>query len=114
MVDLSTVVSAALYAAENLERWAGVEGVEEADGVQGEKEADGTQGEEEVKQDEHAHREDPGKHWHTTIHKQSKGLAVNISCVSLPHYPPFPSLPVSLSSFSSSSSFFRLPPPPHF
>ncbi|KAL1695005.1 Aldehyde/histidinol dehydrogenase [Schizophyllum commune] len=70
MVDLSPVVSAALYAAENLKRWAGVEGVEGADGVQGE---------EEVRQDELAHREDSGKHWHTTIHKQPKGLVVNIS-----------------------------------
>ncbi|KAL1710473.1 Aldehyde/histidinol dehydrogenase [Schizophyllum commune] len=63
MVDLSPVVSAALYAAENLERWAGVEGVWEQEELVHTKERE----------------EEKGSRWHTTIHKQPKGLVVNIS-----------------------------------
>ncbi|KAL1721986.1 Aldehyde/histidinol dehydrogenase [Schizophyllum commune] len=62
MVDLSPVVSAALYAAENLERWAAVEGVEDD-----EEEGEGVE------------EEEKSQRWHTTIHKQPKGLVVNIS-----------------------------------
>ncbi|KAL1734711.1 Aldehyde/histidinol dehydrogenase [Schizophyllum commune] len=78
MVDLSPVVSAALYAADNLERWAKVEEVEcvpEAEGIK-EKLSEllgSREGVKGVRTEEHI------KPWKTTIHKQPKGLVVNIS-----------------------------------
>ncbi|KAI5822244.1 ALDH-like protein [Schizophyllum commune Tattone D] len=78
MVDLSPVVSAALYAADNLERWAKVEEAEcvpEAEGIK-EKLSELLGSGEGVKG---AGTEEHSKPQKTTIHKQPKGLVVNIS-----------------------------------
>ncbi|KAL1760536.1 Aldehyde/histidinol dehydrogenase [Schizophyllum commune] len=72
MVDLSPVVSAALYAAENLGRWAAVEGVEDD-----EEEGEGVKKEERAREQKKAEKK--RRQWRTTIHKQPKGLVVNIS-----------------------------------
>ncbi|KAL1680556.1 Aldehyde/histidinol dehydrogenase [Schizophyllum commune] len=72
MVDLSPVVSAALYAAENWERWAAVMGVEDD-----EEEGEGVKKEERAREQKKAEKK--RRQWRTTIHKQPKGLVVNIS-----------------------------------
>ncbi|KAI5889270.1 aldehyde dehydrogenase [Schizophyllum commune H4-8] len=81
MVDLSPVVSATLYAAENLERWAGEEEEKEDE----ENEIDAgikdvlTQTCQKKQTTEQEKAKDESKRWHTTIQKQPKGLVVNIS-----------------------------------